>query len=160
MRAVKAINTFYGMGYDIAIYTKEITKDLVPSGALDYVTDLANKIDPRYKTKFTQDILFNYQTNNMFGTGSKYGNNKGSGLKTLADKLNIPHNNVVMFDDGNANINDITQSGFCGITVSNTPNICGISDQNLSDGINFMKSGKCINTNKPNPSVNGACATR
>ena len=147
------------MGYDIAIYTKEQTKDIKPSGAFDYVTDLANKIDLRYKTKFTQDILFNYETNNMFGSGSKYGNNKGAGLKTLAGKLNIPHNKVVMFDDGNANIKDIISSGFCGITVSNTPNICGISEQNLTDGINFMNSGQCI---KPilNPCVKGACATR
>ena len=160
MRALKAINTFYDMGYDIAIYTREATKDLDgPSGALNYLKLLASKIsDPSYKTKFTQDILVNYDSNIMFGTDTKYGNDKGKGLKTLADKLNIPHNKVVMFDDTNNNIKDIIDNNFCGITVSNTPTICGISDQNLTDGINFMKYGKCI-TPILNPSKGkGACA--
>jgi len=153
-RAINAINTFYKMHYDIAIYTKEQTKDLGGhSGALAYVTDLANKIDPSYKTKFTQDILDNYETNIMFGTGSKYGNDKGKGLIKLADALNIPHSRVLMFDDTNKNIKAINDSGFCGITVSNTLNTCGISEQNLKDGVNFMNSGKCINPvlNPSNP---------
>ena len=160
-RAVKAINTFYAVGYDIAIYTREQNSELNPTGgkgALPYVTGLASKIDPLYKTKFTQDILVNYETNIMFGTSSKYGPNKGQGLIKLADRLNIPHNKVVMFDDGNDNINDITQNGFCGITVSNTPYTCGISEKNLSDGVNFMYSGQCP-TVIPNPSTSmGACA--
>ena len=62
----------------------------------------------------------------------------------LADKFNIPYKKVVMFDDGNDNIKNIISNKFCGITVSNTPNICGISDQNLQDGINFMKNYQCI----------------
>ena len=158
-RAVNAINTFYGMGYDIAIYTKEQTSELAKSGGYKYVSGLSQYINDPYKTKFTQDILVNYEKNIMFGTGTKYGTDKGKGLIKLADILNIPHNKVLMFDDTNANINDITRSGICGINVSNTPNICGISDQNLSDGITFMNSGQCINTNKPNPCPGpGACA--
>jgi hypothetical protein len=175
-RAVHAINTFYKMGYAIAIYTKETTNQLdVPhgAGALAYVTGLASKItNPDYKAQFTQDILVNYETNIMFGTGSKYGNDKGKGLIKLANRLNIPHNKVLMFDDTNSNINDITKSGICGITVSNTPNICGISDQNLSDGVNFMNSGQCRSIlqnpsitkpskndkTKPDPSLGVFCA--
>lgn len=94
-RAVKAINTFYALGYDIAIYTREQTPEVTgKGGALEYVTGLASKIDPLYKTKFTQDILVNYETNIMFGTSSKYGPNKGQGLIKLADLLNIPHNRL------------------------------------------------------------------
>lgn len=64
-----------------------------------------------------------------------------------------------MFDDGNDNINDITQNGFCGITVSNTPYTCGISEKNLSDGVNFMYSGQCPTVIlNPSPKM-GACAT-
>jgi hypothetical protein len=155
-RAANAINTFYDLGYAIAIYTKEQTKDIESSGALGYLKLLASKLSHDNKTKFTQDILVNYQDktkNYYFGTGSKYGNNKGLGLIQLADKLNIPHNKVLMFDDTNKNIQDITNNGFCGITVSNTANICGISEQNLSDGVNFMTSGQCRKPSIPNPSI-------
>ena len=89
IRALKAINTFYKMGYDIAIYTREGTKELDgPSGALAYVKDLASKISEPYKAKFKKDILDNYENNIMFGTGSKYGNDKGAGLIKLAKSLN------------------------------------------------------------------------
>jgi hypothetical protein len=157
-RAANAINTFYDLGYAIAIYTKEQTKDIESSGALGYLKLLASRLYPRNTTKFTQDILVNYQDktkNYYFGTGSKYGNNKGLGLIQLADKLNIPHNKVLMFDDTNKNIQDITntKSGICGITVSNTLNICGISEQNLRDGVNFMTYGQCRNPSIPNPSI-------
>ena len=161
-RAINAINTFYKMGYDIAIYTKEQTSELNPpggKGALPYVTGLASKINHAYKAKFTQDILVNYETNIMFGTGSKYGNDKGKGLIKLADRLKIPpHNKILMFDDTNKNIKAINDSGFCGITVSNTPNICGISDQNLQDGVDFMNSGQCIKPPILNHSKGVACA--
>lgn len=150
-RAVNAINTFYDLGYAIAIYTKEDTKHVESSGALNYLKLLASKLSHDNKTKFTQDILVNSDSNIMFGTGTKYGNDKGKGLIKLADRLNIPHNKVLMFDDTNKNINAINASGFCGITVSNTPKICGISDKNLQDGKTFMNSGKCIKP-IPNPS--------
>ena len=154
-RAVNAINTFYDLGYAIAIYTKEETKYIESSGALNYLKLLASRLYARNTTKFTQDILVNYQDkkNYYFGTGTKYGNDKGLGLIKLADNLNIPHNKVLMFDDTNKNIEDITKSGFCGITVSNTPNICGISEQNLSDGVNFMTYGQCRKPSITNPSI-------
>jgi hypothetical protein len=154
-RAVEAINKFYRMGYDIAIYTREKTVEVANGGAgsaLAYVTGLASKIDPAYKTKFTQDILVNYQNNIMFGTSSKYGGDKGPGLVQLAGKLNIPLSKVLMFDDSNDNITSIRSSGICGITVSNTPYTCGISEDNLSDGVDFFTSGQCPPIIK-NPSV-------
>lgn len=143
-RAVKAINKFYEMDYDIAIYTREQTSEVTgKGGALEYVTGLASQIDPRYRNKFTQDILVNYQSNILFGTSSKYGPEKGPGLVKLAGKLNIPLSKVLMFDDSNDNITSIRSSGICGITVSNTPYTCGISEKNLSDGVDFFTSGKC-----------------
>jgi hypothetical protein len=143
-RAVKAINKFYQMGYDIAIYTREETSEVTgKGGALEYVTGLATQIDPHYRTKFTQDILLNYQSNIMFGTSTKYGGLKGPGLVKLAGRLNIPLSKVLMFDDSNDNITSIRSSGICGITVSNTPYTCGISEKNLSDGVDFFTSGQC-----------------
>jgi len=165
-RAVKAINKFYGMGYDIAIYTREGTSEVTKGGsgsALAYVTGLASKIDPAYRTKFTQDILLNYESyekNIMFGTSTKYGPDKGPGLVKLAGRLNIPLSKVLMFDDSNENITSIRSSGICGITVSNTPYTCGISEDNLSEGINFFTSGQCPPIIKnPSPGPGTKCPT-
>jgi hypothetical protein len=158
-RAVEAINKFYGMGYDIAIYTREGTSEVTkggPGSALAYVTGLASKLSHDNfhdnRTKFTKDILDNYQNNIMFGTSTKYGGDKGPGLVKLAGKLNIPLSKVLMFDDSNDNIRSIRSSGICGITVSNTPYTCGISEKNLSDGVDFFTSGQCPPIIK-NPSV-------
>jgi hypothetical protein len=153
-RAVNAINFFYDiMKCDIAVYTKETNDEVVKSGALDYVAGLAKYIN---NPKFKNDIVDDYKNNKGFGTSTKLNRgeahpNKGKGLKILADNFNIPHNKVVMFDDSNNNIKDIIDNGFCGITVSNTPNICGISEQNLKDAKTFMNNEPCIKP-IPNPS--------
>jgi hypothetical protein len=56
--------------------------------------------------------------------------------KTHCSYLNLVMNNL-------DNITSIRSSGICGITVSNTPYTCGISEKNLSDGVDFFTSGQC-----------------
>ena len=47
------------MGYDIAVYTKETNNQIGPSGALAYVSGLANQINTLYNNKFMNDIVLN-----------------------------------------------------------------------------------------------------